>query len=487
MNVVATDQHSESLAAMSVRTSLCARERPESLSLSGNGESPVSVHSFPPEILSYIFLLGQGESRGDCAPILLSSYHDAPHANLPFELTISHVNSYWRDVAISTQLLWCRIIISVHSRSECVYTYLNRADGCLLDVRIEAANNNGCDLDPNILDAVCICIPSWRRCVIELELEEEAHPVITRLCDVTASNLQYMSLTLNDFEGASRALHIFRGGSPALSFVRLRGLAVRFFHPPLNAATTLHLDQTNFTVFRYDSFRQMLMSTKNLIHLSVYGDIIGAVPWPEANDRTLIRMRTLKSLRICGFSGYVYSGLLLNLEAPQLDSLILKGAIDSDLDLFLSSSVSSKFPDLHHLTFCDLSLSVESQYMQLFALFPSVIEFTSLNPAVHAAYVLRYLATPLQIDGSAPWPNLQRLNMILNFSEQSLIKNVVEWRINSDRPLAKLCFIAEQEHFLDLSDFEWLNDHVDMEAVEEFSDCWPRDLKFEDKDDYMLR
>ncbi|KAK0212908.1 hypothetical protein DFS33DRAFT_80271 [Desarmillaria ectypa] len=454
---------------------------------SGDGKPSASVHSFPPEILSYIFLLGQSGSQGDCAPILPSSDHDVPHTGFPFELTVSKVNSYWRDVAISTQLLWCRITISVDSWRECVHTYLNRAAGSLLDVRIEAANNNGCDLDSNILDAVCSRVHSWRRCVIELELEEEAHPVIARLCDVAASNLQYMSLSLSDFEGGSTALRIFRGGSPALSFVRLGGLGVRFFHPPLNTATTLHLDQTNFTIFRYDSFRQMLMSTENLIHLSVYGDIIGAVPWPQGNEGTLIRMQSLRSLRICGFSGYVYSGLLLNLEAPLLDSLILKGAIDSDLDLFLSSSISPKFPGLRHLTFCDFSLSLESQYTQLFRSFPSVTEFTSSNPNFYAPHILRYLAIPLQNDGSTPWPNLQRLNMILNFSEQSLIKNVVEWRINSDHPLAKLCFIADQEYFLDLSDFEWLNDHVDMEAVESFFDYWPRDLRFEDKDDYMLR
>ncbi|KAK0461330.1 uncharacterized protein EV420DRAFT_194104 [Desarmillaria tabescens] len=485
MDVVLTDEHSEFLAAMSVSVAaLLTQEIPESLS--GDEKPLVSVHSFPPEILSYIFLLGQEGSQGDCAPILPSSDQDVL-AGIPFELTVSKVSSYWRDVAISTQLLWCRIIISADSWRECVYAYLNRAAGSLLDVRIEAANNNGCDLDSSILDAVCSRVHSWRRCVIELELEEEAHPVIARLCDVAASNLQYMSLSLSDFEGASRALHIFRGGSPALSFVRLGGLGVRFFHPPLNAATTLHLDQTNFTTFRYDSFRQMLMSTENLVHLSVYGDIIGAVPWPEANEGTLIRMLSLKSLRICGFSGYVYSGLLLNLEAPLLDSLILKGAIDNDLDPFLSSSISPKFPNLRHLTFCDFNLSLESQYTRLFASFPAVTEFTSMNPDFHPPHMLRYLATPLQIGGVAPWPNLQRLNMILNFTEQSLIKNVVKWRINSGHPLAKLCFLAEQEHFSDLCDYEWLNDHVEMEAVESFCDHWPRDLRFEDKDDYMLR
>lgn len=476
---VLIDEYSESLTAMSVSTPLLAQAIP--VPLLGRRKSPVSAQSFPPEILSYIFLLGQDGSLGHCAPVLPGD------ASLPIELSVSKVNSYWRNVAISTRLLWCRITISVDSWRECVYAYLNRAAGSLLDVRIEAANNNGCDLDSSILDAVCSRVHSWRRCVIELETEEEAHPVIARLCDVAASNLQYMSLSLSDFEGALRAFHIFRGGSPALSFVRLGGLGVRFFHPPLTATTTLHLDQTNFTIFRYDSFRQMLMSTENLVHLSVYGDIIGAVPWPQANESTLIRMRSLKSLRICGFSGYVYSGLLLNLEAPLLDSLILKGAIDSDLDLFLSPSTSSKFTELRHLTFCDFSLSIESQYTQLFMSLPSVTEFTSLSLDLHAPHILRYLATPLQIDGSAPWPNLRRLNMFLGFPEQSLIKNVVEWRISVNRPLSKLCFITEEELFLDLADREWLNEHVDIEAVESFCEYWPRDLRFEDKDDYMLR
>ena len=183
------------------------------------------------------------------------------------EITLSHICSLLRDVALSTPSLWTSIHIDAASSSlGRVTEYVKRSGACPLDLRIELVEADmrsaERELDP-VFDLVVGHSLRWRSLSAECLRERSDRPIIARIGDSPAKALQHLSLDVEDVEQADASAidreigfpHIFKEGTPNLKFVRLRGLAIQLFRPPLDAVTTLHLEQTRRVPIALSTFQ----------------------------------------------------------------------------------------------------------------------------------------------------------------------------------------------------------------------------------------
>ena len=80
---------------------------------------PHPIHFLPPEVLAHIFLLGSS---------------DPSELGVLFPLRMSHVCGAWRDLALSTHILWQRITPDLRHRLW--KQYIRRSAACLIDVSL---------------------------------------------------------------------------------------------------------------------------------------------------------------------------------------------------------------------------------------------------------------------------------------------------------------------------------------------------------------
>lgn len=279
-----------------------------------------------PEILSYIMVLAQGSPLHSISVDEIDSDLDTPPQ--PFEITITHVNSHLRTVALHTCKLWSFIHVNTGVQStrtvvERTETYLHRSGGHLLDLRIELNGSvgnykNEVDLQ-RAMEMIGAGSKRWRRLTIVAEREGTAgvcDAVTARLSGAGAAGeslvpeLEYLSVSVdyidetletgingNEAPGLPHFHpHPHLDENPAstagaigtqltqiplttrlskLSFLRLRGLAIYLFRPTLLLSLrTLHLDQTKAIPTTYTLFGRIVAACPVLEHLSVYGDIV---------------------------------------------------------------------------------------------------------------------------------------------------------------------------------------------------------------------
>ncbi|KAF5380424.1 hypothetical protein D9615_004647 [Tricholomella constricta] len=457
-----------------------------------NLNSFTPVCALPPELLSYIFELGQAME--------LAELIDADGASSlpifqPFEVLVSHVSSHFRNVAIGTHLLWSYITIGPALRGEEIETYLDRSNGCGLGVRMDLS---GARIpNPLTMAKINMAVPHshrYQRLTIDSIQESTARPILRRFCNATTPMLQHLSISVDEVEGnTAMDGKMFQGGAPNLSFVRLRGLALHLFHPPLDNVTTLHLDQTAPLPMLYTTFRDMVTAPSLLQNLSIYGDIIApqnTTHWAGLNTAP-ISLPHLRCLRICGVGGAIYSGLLLHISAPALESLVLKDLKESDLQRFwATSTVAARFPLLRSLTFFDSEISRDA-YMAMFRAFPAISTFTAAYQ-VTTPTLLQLLSEPqlepeLEYGPGIPWPRLQTLTLLVNlYDMEHLIMELVGQRKAAGCPLTKLRLGTAQPLSV-LSRYAWLKENVILEKLLEL-DGWPMaDSSFDvDPDDILF-
>jgi len=322
----------------------------------------------------------------------------------------------------------------------------------LLDIRVDLTVHKP-QMDETRLNAtVRMILPlsfRWRSLSVTYDGESTRYPLISKICNQPAKDLQYLSITVDDVDHADATMvnrdvripHIFKEGTPTLGFVRLRGLAMHLFRPQLGNVVTLHLDQTTFIPVLYSTFRDIVTCSPVLTHLSLYGDIISATQWPAGINH--IYLPALRSLRICGVAGEMYTGILLGIHAPRLDSLTLKDLQAHDLDLLWEVIDVTRYTSLKSLIFCDFEPSV-STYTHIFESFQEIITFTSLySPAGNSILVDLLLegVLPGQAEEPyVPWPNLQILSFPFDSycDDDELIEELVNVRSHCGYPLSKL-------------------------------------------------
>ena len=369
----------------------------------------------------------------------------------PFELLVSHTCSCFRQVALATPRLWTACSIHENCPDKLVAEYIARSGKCLLDIRVDLAVHKPQLDDTRLSPTVEMILPlsfRWRSLSVVYDGESMRYPLISKICNQPAEALQHLSITVDDVDHADptivnrdvRLPHIFKEGTPVLEFVRLRGLAMHLFRPQLGNVVTLHLDQTTFIPLLYSTFRDIVTCSPFLTHLSLYGDIISASQWPAGINH--IHLPALRSLRICGVAGDIYTGILLGIHAPRLDSLTLKDLQAHDLDLLWEVMDVTRYTSLKSLIFCDFEPSI-STYTRFFESFQEIIAFTSHYSSAGNSILVDLLledVPPGPEEAHVPWPKLQILSFPFDpyTDDDELIEDIVKVRRSCGYPLSKI-------------------------------------------------
>ncbi|KAJ7673124.1 hypothetical protein DFH06DRAFT_1036248 [Mycena polygramma] len=460
------------------------------------------ISTMPPELLANIFQLAHqpGQPEGEDEDEDVDETPASDQLASPTEVVLSHVNLYWRNVALTTRVLWRHITIEQKEPLEKIRAYLGRSGPrtplhLRLDVRREIPALT------EILHLVFQHLDRWERVTIHSNLETSELPIVSRLYDVSAPILEHLGLCVHDVDSANiEALRradfeqILTQGCPRLTVLRLRGLSMHFFRPPITNITTLHLEQTRGLFLGYESFKNLLIAAPALAHLSIHDTIIDELveSWPPGD---CIPLPNLVSLRISfpGTLQHVFSDILISISAPRLESLVLKEVGQDHLDRFLElPGVSTKFPSLRSLTFCDFDYQDAERLALMCAALPKITEFTCIHTTAYPPTVLVMMAgkSDVSVPGSPngdPWPDLHTFNTNLDVDDLGLLRIAVERRKMIGYPLRVLRISGIDEYDLDEETeetFDWLEENL---TVERFAtvERWPPGSDY-DPDDTLF-
>lgn len=309
-------------------------------------------------------------------------------------------------------------------------TYVTRAASAWLNIRIDTMQDlseaDEKTLD-TLLDIICPLSLRWRRLSILRLFERQEHPVIKRICDCYTPGLQDLSLVVEDINHEDVNILASNLRSPSmfrsmvrLLFLRLGGLALHLCRPRLDSVVVLHLDETKYVPVKYEKFREIILNSPSLLHLSIYGDIVAPRLWPHRqNDITI---PSLLSLRICGVSGEVYSNILLIIDAPILESLTLKRLQEHDLDPLEELVDVTKFTNVRSLTFWDFDVSTYT-YEKISRIFQNVTSFSTFHSGILDSHLVELLLDISELpekDVTPLWPTLRVLSFPLSSDDDEI-------------------------------------------------------------------
>ncbi|KDQ25913.1 hypothetical protein PLEOSDRAFT_160514 [Pleurotus ostreatus PC15] len=438
---------------------------------------------FPEDVLSHMFIVGQ---------IHVTMHPSEDHVKtklLPFELLVSHVNHHWRCVAIATPSLWRNVAVVPEKTIEETQTYLERSKTYPTEIRVDGWP---CErpMQPAIVALLEQNIKYWRWVVINVSLDYPYHLLLDHLeiYPAALAHLVHISLSI---EGANPSLQyptpepdftqILKLGAPRLEFVRLRGIAPQFYRPPMTTVVTLHIELTKAIPLNHSTLKDILTASPSLTNFSLYGDRIHFPDWPPPGSEP-IHLPRLKSLRLWGAHGWIYSNVLCQISAPALYSLYLKEVQESDLEAFWVSPAPHNFPSLRELTFCDFDFSGPS-YRKTYTAFPHITKFTVLNTSFEIPIIVRLLGH--HSSSARIWPQLQELSVIYNMSDDQQLYDMVVLRAEARTPLVKLR-IGTSRPLSTLVGMVPVQRYVEVETFDE-PEQWPEGMGYTDEDDVFFQ
>ncbi|KAJ6546865.1 hypothetical protein B0H19DRAFT_244252 [Mycena capillaripes] len=288
------------------------------------------IGSLPNEILAKICELGRD-----------SNIPGGEH----FEVLASHVTSAWREVAVRTPSLWNILEIAPSKSSQMVATYVARAKACSLELRFNFLQEIWVP-DQSIWDVILPTVDQWRSLEISTGPDDAAlYTTLAHLEPFQASLLEEITIrrgnstsifsAIGQLHGFRNSPYCFRGGAPRLQKLHLDGSYLSSHWPPASHLSTLYLHNLRrSTRPSWNGFRDLLVASSQLSHLSIHGDVVAGKPPSDLE----IEMPHLRSLRIRGTTplGDRASDILLAISAPYLTSLTLFDIVWTDLDPWLS-------------------------------------------------------------------------------------------------------------------------------------------------------
>jgi len=456
-----------------------------------------TVLSIPPEILSLIFECGKNMT--DEIPFS-SGIGEQERRTHSFEIIMSQTCSHFREVTLATPRLWSSIYVDATRRIDHIAQDVARSGVCWLDIRIDLGVQDPQMNDQNLEAMLALITPHsrrWRSLSIAYSLECVNFPVVGRLCNSAAPGLQQLSITVDDVDRADATMvnanintpRIFKDGTPRLTFVRLRGMALSFYRPQLNFVATLHLDHTRKSLLLpYSTFYDIVTCSPFLENLSLHGDIIAPSSWPVGNK--YIHLPNLRSLRICGEAAHIYPRMLLGIQAFNLESLTLKDMKNPDLDPLWNTADASWYARLKHLTFIDFDLSIP-KYESAFQTFQNITTISALQSSISESPLIHLLSEGRLAGPNGqyiPWPRLETLVFGYDTygSDEVWIERVVKARREQGCPLSRIRLCMDYEDMeeeppptIDVGD--------DIE-IEFFwhTEVWPENRTYFDHDDGLF-
>ncbi|KDQ61995.1 hypothetical protein JAAARDRAFT_190695 [Jaapia argillacea MUCL 33604] len=376
------------------------------------------IRRLPPEILSKIF-----------THTLSSGFVHLSIHRLPVLLT--HVCSYWRQIALSTSTLWSSLIIDPHDDEE-LARIRPILDGFL--VHSGTAPLSTCLILRNLLggrdlvDSVVRHAPRWNSFSIHLGLDVDWSPLepLLQIGDGALNQLKEVRLFREiDLQPHASFLQEITAlkTAPSLTSVTI-GLSWRptVFALPWSQLTYLKFEGGYFHTNSISDLFDILPKCSQLTHFSFsvrYGDP-DHPPFPPPGSRGLITLPKLQSLHLDYTlpDGY----LLCHLIVPNLNQFIYVPHVD-DYDQSSLASATLGFQSCLQRSLCaitTLEFTPEGTPPDVFRFLdclPSIrnirLHLGSTSPR-HTLDIIRYLSGPNSIpsDQTSGSPNLPMLESI---------------------------------------------------------------------------
>ncbi|KAF8911497.1 hypothetical protein CPB84DRAFT_921431 [Gymnopilus junonius] len=332
-------------------------QQPEWKNIEEPPDGPNYIATLPPELLAHTFSLSLPSRRFP--------------TQVPFEVTLSHVSEFWRDVALNTPNLWTKINIYSPRSSGLITEYLRRSgQRLLLDI----------DIDTYTFEKSTATMLKKQISLAEA-LSKELAPQVSRIRNL--SFFCYFKITptvvLSGFPQSSALclqrfvvkydspthpassnvpqagrVPIFENGSPHLSFLETDLPDVLPSTSSLRNLTTLCLHSLDeSSQHTYASFVEVLTAPHSLLYLSVQGTI-KLNSWPMHQGGPTFELSKLKALRLLD-DGLMAAKMLLSMCAPDMESLWLDFRTREFTSFFDSPQMTmavglSKFRALKYLT-----------------------------------------------------------------------------------------------------------------------------------------
>ncbi|KIM40480.1 hypothetical protein M413DRAFT_162350 [Hebeloma cylindrosporum] len=429
------------------------------------------VYRLPNELLTGILINLQRSVRYPLKPGMI-----------PFQVTASHVSRRWRDVVLSTPLLWNTIDFRIRPMNHVqgrilsqLDAYLTRSDTCFLDITLDFHIVD--DLS-SYFDLLAAHSRRWRRLAIVTRYEQ-VDDIQNLLKNIPTIGFEHLSLSLGKPQEGSLSPRkpyatisptILLAGCPSLTFVRLAGLALGNLHPPLTTVTTLHLDGWTRNFMTHDQLKAILEASVSLVNLSL-NQLHIHHPRDPLEVIHPVSLPNLQCLRLLGPCSPV-SRLLSLMDTPKLLSLSLQ-----DIDTFDSNIL----PSVQSLSMDRCALD-DLEVAHLFRSFPSV-EFLSIDESLPDIY---YMLRP-NLDQPHPWPRLRTISLrALPAIDVHQFCNLVFTLQQIDKsPLAKVYLDRRSRTSLRTKHrLDWLQDQLQVEHCD-VTEPWPLGLGYEDAHDLL--
>ncbi|KAH7918481.1 hypothetical protein BV22DRAFT_1051704 [Leucogyrophana mollusca] len=401
-------------------TSLSA---PGRIQTSGNkrnlSAAPTSIVSLPVEITNKIFTI--------CWYASSSQYTTDGQRiqEMPFEVVVSHVCGYWRDISLGTPSLWSAVRIGPFSCVDSTTAYLSRSQHHPLRLLLEDVGNLSHDALFSILEPH---FPRLQRLRIEAAHDRDVFPLLRCLRMAQFPRLEHADLQIRAHSPLARSARdltpftSFGARMPALTSLWFDGLYTPFNFPRSNI-TSLHLHAQARQAGRFEHTIILLRAlAPTLTELCIHTHHLispPAAPLP----RDLVVLPHLRKLRICSTWATTcgVSCALAVLDCPALEHLTFVRSDDYSVHQFFQDpkAYRNRFPALATLVLQDASFT-EATYRRFFAAMPNVqrVAFWSTRDGEESGVntLLRGLTHGVKsaLFAATQWPRLRDVDMRLS-------------------------------------------------------------------------
>ena len=428
---------------------------------------------------------------------------------LPFQVLVSHVCRFWRDVALNMPSLWTNLDFTEGPPFTKSRVWIERSQNLPLDIHIDCGGSDDDDDDDEesstvsefsdsiatkedlivVLGLIVPHVARWRSLRVEVESYDYMHLALTSLAECPAApQLECLQLSHHDDADVTELFqpeHLrefflpFHGIAPKLNSVNLWGVHIMWSAPFLSGLTDLELAYHSPDVSpSWEDFSRMLRNSPSLETLSLC--MSGAETLPtDVTEEDVIELPSLKSLVLSYQDAQHVSRLVKLLPTPNLRKLVLDLESD-DFSSFVtelatpsSDTKPSLLHGLEHLKITSLACDhrlVERMYGQLVNLKSITLSCSFL----HDNFFLQLIPT---VDQSSPTALCPNLDMITTSGiEGAMMKELVAARKAAGFPIRSI--LMGEDDVVTNSTEKWLRANV-----QSFGYFEPSDEETDDEDD----
>ncbi|TFK56179.1 hypothetical protein OE88DRAFT_1652810 [Heliocybe sulcata] len=431
----------------------------------------------------------------------------------PAILQMSWVCRRWRDVALSTPMLWSDLLLSPHMSLQLMRLKVERSQSCPLDITVECSHycrkpahgsNRIVERLNLLICEIRLEIPRWRSfqlfaCVGIAEVRGQVlggnghtgQPILTAC---TAALTIMHAPQLVDFRVVFDCGPEFIPELPELSTecfkvlkrVQVYGVDIRSSMSAFTGLVTLDLSLPRYLRPTPEEMRDMVLGSPNLTVLYLEGPPIqGNFSVLDEYSFPVITSSSVRTLRLALVSDEdEFAHHFFNVfDFPNLESLCLSHSTPSELGNFaqvvLNANTKPYFPNLTKFA----SESNECLHLSLILrAFPTVRHLELCNEALTPFMKTLMADIPVQ-DGESESvqtviPLLDTVSWIGDYTRADLavFRRLIEKRSSGGIPIKKL-IVCQRFLGLQKSVQDWFYERLDVEIVRQWlqddSSSWP--------------